>query len=128
MRSGDETKCQNTSSSDTSEIIVVCYHEQPLLICFLFTQGDGEDLTDRIRQLRLEALCFLNIPSHGAGTNPWGTPPTREQVCLPHCMEGVSNTCTCTLWIEKELKKKTLGDFHSIFDQNMVLYCFFSLE
>jgi len=42
--------------------------------------GDGEDLTNRIRQLRLEAICFLNIPSHGAGTNPWGTPPTQDQV------------------------------------------------
>ena len=45
-------------------------------------QGDGVDLTPRIRAQRLEAICFLNIPSHGAGTNPWGTPPSRDPVSM----------------------------------------------
>lgn len=40
---------------------------------------DGEDLTPQIRSLRLEAICFLNIPSYGAGTNPWGTPSSRDK-------------------------------------------------
>ena len=44
--------------------------------------GDGVDLTPRIRAQRLEAICFLNIPSHGAGTNPWGTPPSRDPVSM----------------------------------------------
>ncbi|XP_019848920.1 PREDICTED: diacylglycerol kinase zeta-like [Amphimedon queenslandica] len=37
--------------------------------------GDGHDFTQHIRQLRLEALCFLNITSYGSGNNPWGAPP-----------------------------------------------------
>jgi diacylglycerol kinase (ATP) len=37
--------------------------------------GDGYDMTSMIRQLRLEAICFLNIPSYGSGNNPWGSPP-----------------------------------------------------
>ncbi|XP_064397829.1 diacylglycerol kinase zeta-like isoform X2 [Halichondria panicea] len=41
--------------------------------------GDGEDLTPKIRALKLEAICLLNIPSYSAGTNPWGTPPFRDQ-------------------------------------------------
>jgi hypothetical protein len=32
-------------------------------------------MTSMIRQLRLEAICFLNIPSYGSGNNPWGSPP-----------------------------------------------------
>ena len=48
-------------------------------IFLVSSQGDREDLTNRIQQLHLEAVCFLNIPSHGAGTNLWGTPPVRER-------------------------------------------------
>lgn len=35
---------------------------------------DGNDLTSTVRQLRLEAICFLNITSYGSGCNPWGSP------------------------------------------------------
>jgi diacylglycerol kinase (ATP) len=49
--------------------------------------GDGVDLTPRIRAQRLEAICFLNIPSHGAGTNPWGTPPSRDPKIGPQFID-----------------------------------------
>ncbi len=55
------------------------------------TQGDGEDLTPKIRQLKLEAICLLNIPSYSAGTNPWGNPPFRDQV-------GVSEGVVVWVW------------------------------
>jgi diacylglycerol kinase (ATP) len=42
--------------------------------------GDGIDLTPRIQAQRLEAICFLNIPSYGAGTNPWGTPSSHTKL------------------------------------------------
>ncbi len=54
------------------------------------SQGDGEDLTSKIRQLKLESICLLNIPSYGSGTNPWGNPSSRDQVCE---VWGVSVVC-----------------------------------
>ena len=47
-----------------------------LLLC----QCDGDEYTSQIRSLRLEAICFLNITSYGAGTNPWGTPSSRDVI------------------------------------------------
>lgn len=111
----------------TLQKLYLCATMNNLSLSGSSSQGDGEDLTDRIRQLRLEALCFLNIPSHGGGTNPWGTPPTRDQVCLSHCMDALRPCQIHYIWTEKEPKKKILGNFHNIFDQNMVLF-FFSLE
>ena len=52
---------------------------------FLFvSQCDGEDYTLQIRTLRLEAICFLNITSYRAGTNPWGTPSSRDVIHSPN--------------------------------------------
>ncbi|CAH1736065.1 unnamed protein product [Aphis gossypii] len=32
---------------------------------------DGKDLTQRIKDLKVHAILFLNIPSYGGGTRPW---------------------------------------------------------
>ncbi|VVC42151.1 Hypothetical protein CINCED_3A014096 [Cinara cedri] len=32
---------------------------------------DGRDLTQRIKELKVHAILFLNIPSYGGGTRPW---------------------------------------------------------
>ncbi|XP_050427698.1 eye-specific diacylglycerol kinase-like isoform X2 [Adelges cooleyi] len=32
---------------------------------------DGKDLTQRIKELKVHAILFLNIPSYGGGTRPW---------------------------------------------------------
>ncbi|XP_013417780.1 diacylglycerol kinase zeta isoform X2 [Lingula anatina] len=36
-------------------------------------EGDGIDLTSKIKEMRLHCLLFLNIPKYGAGTSPWGS-------------------------------------------------------
>ncbi|KAL5475850.1 hypothetical protein EMCRGX_G025720 [Ephydatia muelleri] len=41
-------------------------------------EGDGVDLTEQIRDLKLEAILLLNIPSYASGTNPWGSPSGRD--------------------------------------------------
>ena len=48
--------------------------------CTSHQQCDGEDLTQKIRNLHLEAIVFQNIPSYGSGLNPWGTPSSRDKV------------------------------------------------
>ncbi|XP_073460385.1 diacylglycerol kinase zeta isoform X3 [Aquarana catesbeiana] len=35
---------------------------------------DGQDLTAKIQELKLQCLVFLNIPRYCAGTIPWGNP------------------------------------------------------
>ncbi|XP_025411315.1 eye-specific diacylglycerol kinase isoform X2 [Sipha flava] len=32
---------------------------------------DGKDMTQRIKDLKVHAILFLNIPSYGGGTRPW---------------------------------------------------------
>ena len=44
---------------------------------------DGRDYTALIRENSYVALVFLNIPSYGAGTDPWGTPNLRKSLFKP---------------------------------------------
>ena len=68
-------------------IMIIC-----LFLVVFSLQCDGEEYTSQIRTLRLEAICFLNIPSYGAGTNPWGTPSSRDVI-----------TCVCMgVGVERE--------------------------
>ena len=53
----------------------------------LSLQVDGEDFTDKIRALRLEAICFLNISSYGSGFNAWGNPSSRDRNFRPQKMD-----------------------------------------
>ncbi|XP_068452618.1 diacylglycerol kinase zeta isoform X2 [Clinocottus analis] len=39
---------------------------------------DGTDLTDRVQDLKLQCLLFLNIPRYCAGTAPWGHPGEHQ--------------------------------------------------
>lgn len=32
---------------------------------------DGRDLTPKLKEHRVHAIVFLNIPSYGGGTHPW---------------------------------------------------------
>lgn len=32
---------------------------------------DGKDITPKLKELRVHAIVFLNIPSYGGGTHPW---------------------------------------------------------
>ncbi|GLG97481.1 Diacylglycerol kinase eta, partial [Gryllus bimaculatus] len=38
---------------------------------FVTLECDGRDLTARLRDLKVHAIVFLNIPSYGGGTRPW---------------------------------------------------------
>ncbi|XP_076346730.1 diacylglycerol kinase zeta-like isoform X2 [Tachypleus tridentatus] len=38
---------------------------------FVTLECDGQDLTPRLKELRIHAVLFLNIPSYGGGTRPW---------------------------------------------------------
>ncbi|RWS06587.1 eye-specific diacylglycerol kinase-like protein, partial [Dinothrombium tinctorium] len=40
---------------------------------YITLECDGVDLTQRLRDLKIHSLLFLNIPSYGGGTRPWGT-------------------------------------------------------
>ncbi|KAK0162875.1 hypothetical protein PV327_006615 [Microctonus hyperodae] len=38
---------------------------------FVTLECDGQDLTSKLREHRVHAIVFLNIPSYGGGTHPW---------------------------------------------------------
>ncbi|XP_055681925.1 uncharacterized protein LOC129789281 isoform X2 [Lutzomyia longipalpis] len=38
---------------------------------FVTLECDGKDLTPKLRELKVHAIVFLNIPSYGGGTHPW---------------------------------------------------------
>jgi hypothetical protein len=39
---------------------------------YITLECDGIDLTQRLKDLKVHSLLFLNIPSYGGGTRPWG--------------------------------------------------------
>ena len=46
---------------------------------YITLECDGFDLTQRLKDLRVHSLLFLNIASYGGGTKPWGgTSPVYE--------------------------------------------------
>lgn len=40
---------------------------------YINLECDGVDLTQRLKDLKVHSLLFLNIPSYGGGTRPWGS-------------------------------------------------------
>lgn len=42
------------------------------LCCYITLECDGVDMTQRLKDLKVHSLLFLNIPSYGGGTRPWG--------------------------------------------------------
>ncbi|KAF2903245.1 hypothetical protein ILUMI_02941 [Ignelater luminosus] len=38
---------------------------------FVSLECDGRDLTPKLKELKVHAIVFLNIPSYGGGTRPW---------------------------------------------------------
>jgi len=43
------------------------------LCSYITLDCDGVDLTQRLKDLKVHSLLFLNIPSYGGGTRPWGS-------------------------------------------------------
>ena len=38
---------------------------------FVTLECDGKDITGKLREQKVHAVLFLNIPSYGGGTHPW---------------------------------------------------------
>ncbi|XP_066523267.1 diacylglycerol kinase zeta isoform X2 [Hoplias malabaricus] len=59
---------------------------------------DGTDLTNKVQDMKLQCLLFLNIPRYCAGTMPWGN-PSEHQDFEPQrhddgCIEVIGFTMT----------------------------------
>lgn len=39
---------------------------------YVTLECDGQDMTGKLKEHRVHAILFLNIPSYGGGTRPWG--------------------------------------------------------
>lgn len=54
---------------------------------YITLECDGVDLTQRLKDLKVHSLLFLNIPSYGGGTRPWsGNSPIYE---VPRTDDGL---------------------------------------
>lgn len=54
---------------------------------YITLECDGVDLTQRLKDLKVHSLLFLNIPSYGGGTRPWsGNSPIYE---IPRTDDGL---------------------------------------
>ncbi|GIY57796.1 eye-specific diacylglycerol kinase [Caerostris darwini] len=40
-------------------------------LCFQF-QCDGQDVTSKLKEMKVHSILFLNISHYGGGTKPWG--------------------------------------------------------
>lgn len=45
---------------------------------FVTLYCDGQDMTSRLKELKVHSVLFLNIPSYGGGTRPWPTTATSS--------------------------------------------------
>uniref|UniRef100_A0A3P9IXT0 Diacylglycerol kinase n=1 Tax=Oryzias latipes TaxID=8090 RepID=A0A3P9IXT0_ORYLA len=93
---------------------------------FLFSQCDGNDLTAKVQEMKLQCLLFLNIPRYCAGTTPWGH-PSEHQDFEPQrhddgCIEVIGFTMTSLATLQvgghgerlHQCKEVTLTTFKSI--------------
>lgn len=47
---------------------------------FVTLYCDGQDMTGRLKELKVHSVLFLNIPSYGGGTRPWPTTGATSSV------------------------------------------------
>ncbi|XP_077867505.1 diacylglycerol kinase zeta-like [Saccoglossus kowalevskii] len=45
---------------------------------YITVECDGIDITQKVKDLRIHCLLFLNIPKYSAGTTPWGNPSSAS--------------------------------------------------
>lgn len=87
---------------------------------------DGNDLTAKVQEMKLQCLLFLNIPRYCAGTTPWGN-PSESQDFEPQrhddgCIEVIGFTMTSLATLQvgghgerlHQCKEVTLTTFKSI--------------
>lgn len=54
---------------------------------FVTLYCDGQDMTSRLKELKVHSVLFLNIPSYGGGTRPW--PTTAIAFSKPRTDDGL---------------------------------------
>lgn len=54
---------------------------------FVTLYCDGQDMTSRLKELKVHSVLFLNIPSYGGGTRPW--PTTATSFAKPRTDDGL---------------------------------------
>lgn len=84
---------------------------------------DGKDITPKLKELRVHAIVFLNIPSYGGGTHPWNKsggqyePSTDDGLIevvglttyqLPLLQAGGHGTCIAQCRSAKIITSKTI--------------------
>ncbi|KAJ8983903.1 hypothetical protein NQ317_006707, partial [Molorchus minor] len=90
---------------------------------FVTLECDGQNITNKLKELRVHAIVFLNIPSYGGGTRPWnrsmGTsePSTEDGLIevvglttyqLPLLQAGGHGTCITQCKSAKIITSKTI--------------------
>lgn len=84
---------------------------------------DGQDMTPKLKELRVHAVVFLNIPSYGGGTHPWNKSGGQYDPCtddglievvglttyqLPLLQAGGHGTCITQCRTAKIVTTKTI--------------------
>ncbi|KAK9722559.1 Ankyrin repeats (3 copies) [Popillia japonica] len=90
---------------------------------FVTLECDGKDMTPKLKELKVHAIVFLNIPSYGGGTHPWNrsmgaTEPSTEDGLievvglttyqLPLLQAGGHGTCITQCRTAKIVTSKTI--------------------
>ncbi|XP_046395493.1 eye-specific diacylglycerol kinase isoform X2 [Ischnura elegans] len=90
---------------------------------FVTLEADGKDLTPKLKEHKVHAIVFLNIPSYGGGTHPWNRaagsiePATDDGMMeviglttyqLPLLQAGGHGTCICQCKSAKVVTTKTI--------------------
>nr|XP_022904249.1 eye-specific diacylglycerol kinase isoform X2 [Onthophagus taurus] len=90
---------------------------------FVTLECDGKDLTPKLKELKVHAIVFLNIPSYGGGTHPWNRsmgasePSTEDGLIevvglttyqLPLLQAGGHGTCITQCRTAKIITSKTI--------------------
>ncbi|XP_018574784.1 eye-specific diacylglycerol kinase isoform X2 [Anoplophora glabripennis] len=90
---------------------------------FVTLECDGQNITNKLKELRVHAIVFLNIPSYGGGTRPWNRsmgasePSTEDGLIevvglttyqLPLLQAGGHGTCITQCRSAKIITSKTI--------------------
>ncbi|XP_040079014.1 eye-specific diacylglycerol kinase isoform X4 [Ixodes scapularis] len=91
---------------------------------YVTLECDGQDYTGKLREHKVHSILFLNIPSYGGGTRPWGNPGTTFEspqtddglievigltiYQMPFLQAGGHGTCLCQCRSARVVTSKTI--------------------
>lgn len=64
---------------------------------FVTLECDGQDITPKLKELRVHSIVFLNIASYGGGTHPWCPTSTTKEPSTEDGLIGVVGLSTYQL-------------------------------